>query len=144
MNSCRTGPGEPESQLVPAVAATWQHAGMSNGHVPPREATSGGPVVGCFLCGTFAPLPRRWKQGRVQLDVDGVRWAPGMRRRDCATLLASPLRVEAVRDVRGWERVHIRADAFQIIEVGADQGEIRLAVPRQRVAIVVEHIRACE
>jgi hypothetical protein len=131
-------------QPVPAVLATWQHAGMSNGQVPPRDAGSGGRVVGCFLCGTFAPLPRRWKQGRLQLDVDGVRWGPGLRRRDGGLLLPAPLTIQAVRDVRGWERVHIKADSFQIIEVGTVQGEIRLAVPRERVPVVVDHIRASE
>jgi hypothetical protein len=113
---------------------------MSNGQLPPRDAGSGGRVIGCFLCATFAPLPRRWKQGRLQLDADGVRWGPGLRRRDGGSLLPSPLRVQTVRDVRGWERVHIKADAFQIIEVGSDKGEIRLAVPRERVPVVVDHI----
>ena len=37
--------------------------------------------------------------------------------------------------------MHIKAGAFQIIEVGAVQGEIRLAVPTERVPIVVDHIR---
>ena len=112
-----------------------------NGQVPPRHESTPGRVVGCFLCATFAPLPRRWKQGRLQLDVDGIRWGPGLRRRDGGSLLPAPLTVGAVRDVHGWERVHIKAGAFQIIEVGAVQGEIRLAVPTERVPIVVDHIR---
>ena len=115
---------------------------MSNGQVvPPSDPASPGRVVGCFLCATFAPLPRRWKQGRLQLDVDGIRWGPGLRRREGGSLLAGPLTVRTVRDVRGWERVHIKGGAFQIIEVGAEQGEIRLAVPKERVPIVVDHIR---
>ncbi len=115
---------------------------MSNGQASPPSEASPGRVVGCFLCGTFAPLPRRWKQGRLQLDADGVRWGPGLRRREGGSLLPSPLTVHAVRDVRGWERVHIKAGAFQILEVTTDQGEIRMAVPRERVPVVVDHIQA--
>jgi hypothetical protein len=115
---------------------------MSNGQPPSPDAGSHGLVVGCFLCATFAPLPQRWKQGRLQLDVDGVRWGRGLIKREGGSLLPSPLTIQAVRDVHGWERIHIKADAFQIVEVGTDQGEIRLAVPRERIAVVVEHIRA--
>jgi hypothetical protein len=115
---------------------------MSNGQVPPRDAGTPGRVIGCFLCATFAPLPRRWKQGRLQLYADGVRWGPGLRRRDGGVLLPAPLTVRAVRDVRGWERVHLKAGAFQVIEVGAEPGEIRLAVPRERVPLVVDHMQA--
>ena len=126
-------------RVLPA-ARDWQHASVSNGHLPPRD---GGPVVGCFLSATFEPLPKRWKQGRLQLDADGIRWGPGLRGRAGGLLLPSPLRIQAVRDVRGWERVHIKA-AFQIIEVGTDHGELRLAVPHERVPVVVDHIRANE
>src|SRR5476649_479284 len=106
----------------------------------PDDVTSRSPVVACFLCATFAPLPQRWKQGRLQLDVDGVRWAPGLRSREGGSLLPSPLRTESVRNVRGWERIHLKADAFQVVEVKTDKGEIRLALPRDRVALVVDHI----
>jgi len=117
---------------------------MADGQLPPSDAVSPGRVVACFLCATFAPLPPRWKQGRLQLDVDGVRWGPGLRRRETGLLLPNPLRVQVVRDVRGWERLHIKANAFQIVEVGTDQGQIRLAVSRESVSAVVDHIRANE
>jgi len=115
---------------------------MADGGLDPGDGDTRGRVVACFLCATFAPLPRRWKQGRLQLDADGVRWGPGLRRRDGGVLLPSPLEVQVVRDVRGWERVHVKAGAFQVVEVGSEQGEIRLAVPRERVPVVVDHIRA--
>jgi hypothetical protein len=114
---------------------------MSESRLPPGYEGLPGPVVGCFLCGTFAPLPQRWKQGRLQLDADGVRWGPGSRGRDVGSLLPSPLRIRTVREVRGWERIHIRSDAFQIVEVETDRGEIRVALPRERVPVVVDHIR---
>src|SRR6476646_6948904 len=100
-----------------AEARNWQHACMADGQLPPSDAVSPGRVVACFLCATFAPLPPRWKQGRLQLDADGIRWGPGLRRRETGLLLPNPLRVQVVRDVRGWERLHIKANAFQIVEV---------------------------
>jgi hypothetical protein len=117
---------------------------MADGQLPPSDAVSPGRVVACFLCATFAPLPPRWKQGRLQLDADGIRWGPGLRRRETGLLLPNPLRVQVVRDVRGWERLHIKANAFQIVEVATDQGQIRLAVSRESVSAVVDHMRATE
>ena len=114
---------------------------MANGDLPPSDSGSRAPVVACFLCATFAPLPPRWKQGRLQLDADGIRWGPGLRGRQGGVLLSAPLSVKAVRDVRGWERLHIRNE-FQIVEVDTEQGEVRVAVSRERVSVVVDHIRA--
>jgi hypothetical protein len=116
---------------------------VSSDPSPPRDTGSRGLVVGCFLSATFAPLPHRWKQGRLQLDVDGVRWGRGLAKRVEGSLLPSPLRIETVRDVRGWERVQLK-DAFQVIEIDTDEGKLRLAVARERVPVVVEHIRANE
>jgi hypothetical protein len=116
---------------------------VSSGSLPPSDADAHGRVIGCFLCGSFAPLPQRWKQGRLQLDADGVRWGRGVAKRIEGSLLPAPLRIQAVRDIRGWERVHIKA-SFQVIEVETDQGRIRLAVARERVPVVVDHIRATE
>ena len=116
---------------------------MSNQDPPASDPESRAPVVACFLCSTFAPLPPRWKQGRLQLDSDGVRWGPGSRGREGGVLLPSPLTVDAVREVRGWERLHIRRE-FQIIQVATGKGEVRLAVWRERVPVVVDHIRALE
>jgi hypothetical protein len=115
---------------------------MSDEQLPPRDAGARGRVVACFLCATFAPLPPRWKQGRLQLDIDGVRFGPGFRGREGGSLLPRPLTIDAVREVRGWERIQIKGGAYQVIEVGTDQGGIRMAVPRERVGEVVDHIHA--
>ena len=117
---------------------------MPSGEVPPGDAASSGRVVACFLRATFAPLPPRWKQGRLQLDADGVRWGRGLRGREGALLLPSPLSVQAVRDARGWEKLHIKASAFQIVEVDTAEGAVHLALPQERVGVVVDHIRANE
>ena len=117
---------------------------MSHAEVPPDDAAVPGRVVVCLLRATFTPLPPRWKQGRLQLDADGVRWGRGLRGREGAVLLPAPLSVQAVRDARGWEKLHVKASTFQIVEVDSAEGAIHVAVPRARVEVVVDHIRANE
>jgi hypothetical protein len=117
---------------------------VSDGEVSPDDAAAPGRVVACLLRATFAPLPPRWKQGRLQLDADGVRWGPGLRGREGAVLLPSPLRVQVVREAHGWEKLHIKASTYQIVEVESAEGAVHLALPRERVEVVVDHIRANE
>ena len=109
---------------------TWQHTRVSADADPPRDAAAPVRVIACFLRATFVPLPPRWKQGRLQLEPNGIRWGPGMRGREGGLLLPSPLSVQAVREAHGWEKLHIKASAFQIVEVESAEGPIHVAIPR--------------
>jgi hypothetical protein len=113
---------------------------MPDGDPPPPATGPTSPVVACFLRATFSPLPPRWKQGRLQLDADGVRWGPGLKGREGGSLLPAPLLVQAVREAHGWEKLHIKAGAFQIVEVDTAEGAVHLALPRERIELVVDHI----
>jgi hypothetical protein len=97
--------------------------------------------VTCFVRSSFDPLPRKWKQGGLQLDGAGMHWAPGMRMRGGGSLLPSPLQVKGVREVEGGERMRVKAGFFQVIEVNTASGELLLAVPRDSVALVVDRLR---
>lgn len=107
-----------------------------------RRAASGpeGRIVTCFVRASFDPLPRRWKQGGLQLDQGGARWAPGFRLRGGGSPLPSPVRVEFVREVTGSEGWRIKPGFFQVIEAATERGDLRLAVPRDSVALVVERL----
>jgi hypothetical protein len=98
--------------------------------------------VTCFLCASFEPFPRRWKQGGLHLSEDGVRWAPGLRLRGGGSPLPSPVVVGTVRGVVGRERMHVKAGFFQVIEATTDRGDLRMAVPKDSVALVVNHLRS--
>ena len=109
-----------------------------------RRAAQGpeGRVITCFLRASFEPLPGRWKQGGLQLDQDGARWAPGSRLRGGGSPLPSPVLVHTVREVRGGERLHIKPGFYQVIEADTERGELRLAVPKDSVALVVEGLQS--
>lgn len=109
-----------------------------------RRAAEGpeGRLVTCLLRASFDPLPRRWNQGALQLDHDGARWAPGLRIRGGGCHLPLPVRVRAVREVTGGERLHIKPNFFQVIEAETERGELHLAVPRDSVSLVVERLTA--
>jgi hypothetical protein len=106
-----------------------------------RRAAFGpeGRVVSSFLQASFDPLPRWWKQGGLQLDQDGARWAPGLKLRGGGSLLPSPVHVESVREAAGRERLRLKP-SFQVIEAATERGDLRLAVPRHSVALVVERL----
>jgi hypothetical protein len=53
-----------------------------------------------------------------------------------------PVRVRAVREVTGGERLHIKPNFFQVIEAETERGELHLAVPRDSVSLVVERLTA--
>ena len=111
-----------------------------------RRAAAGpeGRVVTCFLRASFDPLPRTWKQGGLLLDQDGARWAPGRWLRGGGSPLPSQVHVESVRDVTGDERLHVKPGFFQVIEAATERGDLRLAVPRDSVALVVERLTSGE
>lgn len=75
-----------------------------------------GRVITCFVRASFDPLPHRWKQGGLQLDQDGARWAPGVRLRGGGSPLPSQVRVQTVREVMGGETLRIKPGFFQVIE----------------------------
>jgi hypothetical protein len=111
-----------------------------------RRAASGpeGRLVTCFLRASFDPLPRKWKQGGLQLDQDGARWAPGFWMRGGGSPLPSQVHVQAVREVTGDEGLHIKPGFFQVVEAVTERGGLRLAVPRDSVALVVERLTSGE
>jgi len=111
-----------------------------------RRAASGpeGRLVTCFLRASFDPLPRRWKQGGLKLDQDGARWAPGFWPRGEGSPLPSQVQVQSVREVTGREGLHIKPGFFQVIEAATAPGDLRLAVPRDSVALVVERLTSGE
>lgn len=109
-----------------------------------RRAVTGweGRLITCFVRASFDPLPRRWKQGGLQLDQDGARWAPGFRLRGGGSPLPSRVRVQTVREVMRGETLRIKPGLFQVIEADTDRGDLRLAVPKDSVALVVEWFRS--
>jgi hypothetical protein len=111
-----------------------------------RRAAAGpeGRVITCFLSGSFDPLPGRWKQGGLHLDQAGARWAPGFHLRGGGSPLPSQVRVQTVREVMGREMLRIKPGVFQVIEADTERGYLRLAVPRDSVALVVERLTSGE
>jgi hypothetical protein len=58
--------------------------------------------------------------------------------------LPPKVRVQVVREVAGREALRIKPGFFQVIEADTERGNIRLAVPRDSVALVVERLTAEE
>jgi hypothetical protein len=54
--------------------------------------------------------------------------------------LPSQVHVQSVREVMGREGLHIKPGFFQVIEAVTERGDLRLAVPRDSVAVVVERL----
>lgn len=107
-----------------------------------RGAVAGpeGRVITCFLRASFDPLPGKWKHGGLHLDQDGARWVPGLRLRGGGSPLPSQVRVQTVREVKRGEALRIKPGFFQVIEADTERGSLRLAVPRDSVALVVERL----
>lgn len=98
----------------------------------------------CILRASFEPFPQKWKQGGLQLDGTGIRWARGLRLSGGGTLLPTPVTVRTVREVEGAERIHVKARFFQVIEASTALGDLLLGVPKDSVALVVDRLRSGE
>ena len=58
--------------------------------------------------------------------------------------MPSQVHVRSVREVTGDEGLHIKPGFFQVIEAVTERGDLRLAVPRDSVALVVERLTSGE
>jgi hypothetical protein len=58
--------------------------------------------------------------------------------------LPSQVYAQSVREVTRSEGLRIKPGFFQVIEAATEQGDLRLAVPRDSVALVVERLTSGE
>ena len=96
--------------------------------------------MSCALSASFHPFPPELQLGGLHLDASGARWAPGTRLHGGGEFLPVPIRVQGIREVVGDEKRRVKARFFQVIETATSMGPIRLAVPRDSVALVVERL----
>lgn len=130
---------------IAAVTAPFRESAHATDEDRLAAAGPDGRLVTCFLRASFDPLPRRWKQGGLHLNQNGARWAPGLRPRGGGGLpLPSQVSVRTVREIAGDESWHIKVGIFQVIEADTEAGELRLAIPRDSVALVLERLTSDE
>jgi hypothetical protein len=106
-------------------------------------------LVSCFLRASFAPFPRKWKQGGLFLNQSGARWGPGIRVKTIARLgnsdvgwpLPLPLQTLEIIESKPWEAFGAcRNSKFQVIAARTTEGDLFLAVPRDSLALVLERL----
>ena len=95
-----------------------------------------GRSVSCFLRSGHDRTHRRFRQGVLRLDQNGVSWANGTRGRGSVINFKLPVDVRRVRAAGGRGEWNIKKGLFQVVEADTAEGLIELAVPEASVQIV--------
>lgn len=125
---------------VTAATAPFRRGRAASEEDLDAARTDVGVSVTCFIRAGGPPLPQRWKQGVLEIRRGRLTWVPGLKPSGAGIAILPSARVLAVREVRGWEHLYVKARFFRVVEAVTETGPLWLGVPGDSVDLVTRQL----